>query len=76
MRKSSGLPARFPPGTKYVLESRGASVDRYVELPNGRRIPLPSRKAATCCASEVSLVPKLEGEKRTKPVRRRAVAEV
>ncbi len=77
MRKSSGLPRRFPPGTKYVLESRGASVHRFVELPNGRRFPLPSRKAMTCCAAEVSLVPRLAIDKqsRSKPARVRAAAE-
>ena len=59
MRKSTRLPTRFPPGSKYVLESHGATVLRYVELPDGRRVPLPSRKALTCCAADVSLVPTL-----------------
>lgn len=72
MRKSSRLPTRFPPGSKYVLERRGLIVHRYIELPNGRRVALPVRKALTCCcATEASLVPQLSSEKqaRTKPAR-------
>lgn len=59
MRKSSRLPTRFPEGTKYVLESRGGEVHRFVEFPDGRRITLNKRKAATCvCADEeVSIIP-------------------
>ena len=80
MRKSSGLPTRFPPGTKYVLESRGSLVHRFVEFPDGRRVTLRARKALTCCAAEASLVPRLEGvaetrAARTKSPRRRVVAE-
>lgn len=58
MSKSTRLPTRFPPGSKYVLESHGATVRRYVEFPDGRRVSLPARKALTCCAVDVSLVPK------------------
>jgi hypothetical protein len=57
MRKSNRLPARFPEGTKYVLESDRGEVRRYVEFPDGRRLTLSRRKAATCCAEEVTLVP-------------------
>jgi hypothetical protein len=59
MRKSSRLPTRFPEGTKYVLESHGGEVHRFVEFPGGRRVNLGKRKAATCvCADEVvSIVP-------------------
>ncbi len=60
MRKSSRLPTRFPEGTKYVLESHGGDVHRFVEFPDGRRITLNKRKAATCvCADvgDVSIVP-------------------
>jgi len=32
-------------GTKYVVESAGSRVRRFVELPNGKRISLPTRKA-------------------------------
>jgi hypothetical protein len=39
------LPARFPVGTKYVIEGRGLFVRRYIELPNGRRVQLARRKA-------------------------------
>lgn len=42
------LPARFPIGTKYVLEGRRPFVRRYIEFPNGRRIQLATRKALTC----------------------------
>jgi hypothetical protein len=59
MLSSSQLPTRFPVGTKYVLEGRGPSVRRYVELPNGRRIKLSNRKAAPCgCAArqEISII--------------------
>ena len=59
MRKSSRLPTRFPVGTKYVLESHGGEVHRFVEFPDGRRVTLSKRKAATCvCADEdVSIIP-------------------
>jgi hypothetical protein len=77
MRKPNRFPTRFPPGSKYVLESRGPMVHRYVELPNGRRVTLPARKAATCCAADVSLVPNLDTEKkvRAKSSRPRVHAE-
>ncbi len=60
MRKSNRLPARFPAGTKYVLESCGAVIRRFIELPNGRQIALPDRKAEACCAADATLVPRLE----------------
>lgn len=49
-------PTRFPPGTKYVLESRGQYVRRYVELRNGRRIRLATRKALTCSCVELQQI--------------------
>ena len=60
MVASSRLPARFPIGTKYVLERRGSVVRRYIELPGGHRINLKLRKALTCtCAAQrgVDIVP-------------------
>jgi len=47
------LPSRLPAGSKYILESRGTMkglmlVNRYVELPDGRRIELDSRLVPTC----------------------------
>jgi len=39
------LPARFPVGAKYVVESHGLVVRRYVVFPNGRRVQLRRRKA-------------------------------
>jgi hypothetical protein len=47
-RISDDLPGHFPIGTKYVVESHGSVVHRFVELPDGRRINLPNRKALTC----------------------------
>jgi hypothetical protein len=42
---------RFPYGTKYVVESWGPFVRRYVEFPGGHKIRLATRKALTCtCA--------------------------
>jgi hypothetical protein len=60
MQTSPRLPKRFPVGTKYVLESRGKRVRRYIEYPDGRRIKLESRNAATCTCLELqklSIVP-------------------
>lgn len=48
MRRSGRLLKRIPLGTKYVVESDGPRVRRYIEFPDGRRIPLPPRKALTC----------------------------
>ena len=45
MRRSARIPNRFPFGTKYILEGHGPTVRRYIELPNGRRVQLASRKA-------------------------------
>ena len=56
------LPARFPVGSKYVLESRGQVVRRYVEFPNGRKVKLATRKALPCDCwkfQQVSIVPDL-----------------
>ena len=52
MPRASLLPTRFPAGTKYVLEGFGPFVRRYVELPNGRRIKLATRKALSCTGAE------------------------
>jgi hypothetical protein len=60
MPRQPRLPARVPLGTKYVLESRGGFVRRYVEFPNGRRIHLSTRKALSCGCLELqklSIVP-------------------
>ena len=54
------LPARFPIGTKYVLEGRGPFVRRYIEFPNGRRIQLATRKAVSCTgvtSQQIGIVP-------------------
>ena len=52
------LPKRLPRGTKYVVESAGAFVRRFLELPNGQRIALSKRKALICkCTETVSIVP-------------------
>jgi hypothetical protein len=56
MPRASRLPTRFPIGTKYVLESRGPFVRRYVEFPNGRRIKLAIRKALPCTEREQTTI--------------------
>ena len=43
--RSSGLPSRFPVGTKFVIEGRpggnGQVFSRYLEFPDGTRVRLP-----------------------------------
>lgn len=75
MRSSNRLPTRFPDGAKYVLESHGGMVRRFVEFPDGRRVTLPARKAAACVCSElaeVSIVPAVAETQlpRRRPARR------
>jgi hypothetical protein len=75
MRSTSRLPARFPDGAKYVLESDGSMVRRSIEFPDGRRVMLARRKAATCIGPElqdVSIVPAVVEPQPTRT--RRAVA--
>jgi hypothetical protein len=56
MHRLARLPAHFPANSKYVLESRGPWVRRYLEFPDGRTLELTPRKAATChCAELVSV---------------------
>jgi hypothetical protein len=50
MPKSPRLPARFPVGTKYVLESRGQFIRRSIEFPNGNRVQLRTRRALSCAS--------------------------
>jgi len=42
---TSGLPSRFPVGTKFVIEGRpggkGQVFRRYLEFPDGTRVRLP-----------------------------------
>jgi hypothetical protein len=60
MARLPRLPARVPIGTKYVLESRGPLVRRYIEFPDGRRVHLTTRKALTCTCAELqrlSIIP-------------------
>ena len=74
MRSTSRLPSRFPDGAKYVLESEGGMVRRFVEFPDGRRVMLARRKAAVCLcpdARDVSIVP---SEVEPRPARKRVVA--
>jgi hypothetical protein len=47
---------RYPVGSKYVLESRGLSVWRYIEFPNGRRVRLATRKAFSCGCRELQQI--------------------
>ena len=74
MRSTSRLPSRFPDGAKYVLESEGGMVRRFVEFPDGRQVMLARRKAAVCLcpdARDVSIVP---AEVEPRPARKRAAA--
>jgi hypothetical protein len=58
VRNTYHLSKRLPEGTKYVVESAGQFVRRFVELPNGRKIPLSTRKARPCaCGERISIVP-------------------
>ena len=62
MSSSARLPMRFPVGSKYVLESHGQVVRRYVEFPSGRKVKLATRKALPCGCwklQQVSIVPDL-----------------
>lgn len=77
MRKSNRLPTRFPEGSKYVLESRGGVVHRFVEFPDGRRVTLKQRKAIACVCTDpqdVSIVPAAVHHAEVKRSRRRAPA--
>lgn len=59
-RKSNRLPKRFPVGSKYVVEGYGSFVGRFVELPNGFKINLATRKASVCgyaATQEANIVP-------------------
>jgi hypothetical protein len=48
VRTPNRLPKRFPVGSKYVVESCGPVVRRYVECPDGRKFTLLKRKALPC----------------------------
>lgn len=51
MARSAHLPRRLPAGTRYVVEGRAGAKGlfqvsaRYVVLPNGRRLDLPTKAA-------------------------------
>jgi hypothetical protein len=47
-RTSDRLPQRFPIGAKYVVESHGSALNRFVEFPNGRTVMLTKRVALPC----------------------------
>jgi hypothetical protein len=43
---ATGLPNRFPQGTRFVIEGRAGRVKlQYLELPDGRHIVLPAEPA-------------------------------
>jgi hypothetical protein len=43
MAYSNKLPSRFPVGTKFVIEGKGKTYNRYLEFPDGTFFPLPAR---------------------------------
>jgi hypothetical protein len=46
------LPARFPVGTRYVIERRAGLISlRYLEFPDGRKVDLPSDLAPRAAAN-------------------------
>jgi hypothetical protein len=47
-RTCDSLPKRFPVGSKYVVESRGPVISRFVEFPDGQRVILSKRMALPC----------------------------
>ena len=47
MTSSRRVPRQLPVGSKYVLESDGQLVRRFIEFPSGRKIQLADRKALT-----------------------------
>jgi len=54
--------SRAPAGTKYIVESCGPFIRRYVEFPSGRKVQLPKRKAPFCRDAEshqIGIAPKL-----------------
>ena len=73
MHRLTRLPARFPANTKYVLEARGPYVRRYIEYPDGHKVELSPRKAATCHCAEQTLVPAMSPAADTK--RRKRLVE-
>jgi hypothetical protein len=74
MRSKRQLPARFPDGAKYVLESDGGMVRRYVEFPDGRRVTLARRKAATCYCLDMQTVSIVPAVVEPQPSRKRIAA--
>lgn len=69
MPRPSGMPKRIPPGSKYVVESDGGFVRRFVEFPDGRMLKLASRKAQSCDCMDIGLVPRLGGADSGRAVR-------
>jgi hypothetical protein len=73
MPTSSSLRTRFPEGTKYVIEGRGPFVYRHIEYPDGERLELPPRKAATCtCVAKSKAAAKRTKNPARKSLRRAA----
>ena len=72
MRRSPRLPKRFPVGTKYILESYGGFVRRYIEYPSGRRIELepvrlfPVAASTAVLCQSVVLTPSIQSLKSSK----------
>jgi len=77
MARLPRLPAPVPIGTKYVLESHGPLVRRYIEFPDGRRVHLATRKALTCTCAELqklSMIPDQKAAAVAAPLLREAAS--
>lgn len=56
-KPSHSLPTTFPVGTKFIVESCGPIVRRYVEFPDGRKVRLSDRRALACSHERARLRP-------------------
>jgi len=65
-RTSDRLPQRFPVGSKYVVESHGSVLNRFVEFPNGRTVMLTKRVALSCTTRSGTRIKKPARQPRAK----------
>jgi hypothetical protein len=55
MASSNKLPKRFPVGTKFVIEGKGKTYNRYLEFPDGTFFPLPARPVPAALRSKAPI---------------------